>query len=74
MDLGKSIIFIGLCLTIVGVCIYFFQYKLSWFGNLFGDFKYEKGNIKIYFPFISMIIVSIGLSFFFKIIQINNYY
>ena len=69
MDLGKSIIFIGLCLTIAGVCIYFFQYKFSWFGNLFGDFKYEKGNIKIYFPFTSMIIVSIGLSFFLRLFK-----
>ena len=69
MDIGKSIIFLGVCLTIVGICIYFFQYKFSWFGNLFGDFKYEKNNIKVYFPFASMIIVGIVLSFFLRLFK-----
>ena len=69
MDIGKNIIFAGLCLTVVGVCIYFFQYKFSWFGNLFGDFKYEKNNIKVYFPFTSMIIVGIVLSFFLRLFK-----
>jgi len=69
VDLGKSIIFSGLCLTVVGVCIYFFQFKFSWLGNLFGDFKYEKNNIKVYFPFTSMIIVSIVLSIFLRLFK-----
>ena len=62
MNIGKSIIFSGIFLTIVGICIYLFQYKFTWFGNLFGDFKYEKNNIKVFFPFGSMILVSIFFS------------
>ena len=69
MDLGKSIIFAGICLIVAGVCIYFFQFKFSWFGNLFGDFKYEKNNIKVYFPFTSMIIVGIVLSIFLRLFK-----
>ena len=69
MDLGKSIIFAGICLIVAGVCIYFFQFKFNWFGNLFGDFKYEKGNIKIYFPFTSMVIVGIVVSFFLRLFK-----
>ena len=41
----------------------FTESKLGWFGNLPGDLKIEKENVRIYFPVTTMLIVSIILSF-----------
>ena len=51
-----------------GLVIYLFGDKLSWFGNLFGDFKYESKSMKIYAPVTSMLLISILLSFFINIL------
>ena len=48
MELGKNLLFIGSIITFMGLIIYLFGDKTSWFGNLFGDFKYETKNIKFY--------------------------
>lgn len=56
---GKLIISIGLIVLVVGIIIYFFGDKLGWIGNLPGDFKHEGKNTKIYFPVMTMIILSL---------------
>lgn len=35
---------------------------LSWFGRLPGDFELTSGNVRVYLPITSMILVSIVLS------------
>jgi hypothetical protein len=35
---------------------------LSWFGRLPGDIKIERENVRIYFPIVTMIVVSALLS------------
>ncbi len=60
MSIGNWLIGAGVMLIIIGV-----MYKsglLNWFGNLPGDIKYEGENTKIYFPIVTMVIVSILLS------------
>jgi hypothetical protein len=57
---GNWLIGIGIVLVVSG-----FAYKLGllhWFGNLPGDIKYESGHTKIYFPIVTMIVISIALS------------
>ena len=34
----------------------------GWFGNLPGDFRVERPNVRMYFPFGSMLVISIALS------------
>ena len=60
--LGKYLIIIGFIVIVAGVIIYFFGNKFNWFGNLPGDVKVEKENYKIYFPVVTMLIVSVVLS------------
>ena len=60
--MGKLLITIGLLLVLSGITIHFFDAKLGWFGNLFGDIKIVKSNYGIYFPITSMIIVSVVLT------------
>ena len=68
MELGKNLLFIGSIITFMGLAIYLFGDKFSWFGNLFGDFKYESKNMKFYAPITSMFLLSIVLSFFINIL------
>ena len=61
--MGKILVTFGLILISAGVIIHFFGDKLSWFGNFIGDFSYKGKNMRIYFPFSSMLVVSIVLIF-----------
>jgi hypothetical protein len=57
--MAKTIIIIGIIITIVGIFFYFFGDSLKWIGNLPGDIKIEKENFKFYFPITTMILFSI---------------
>ncbi|MFA5783182.1 MAG: DUF2905 domain-containing protein [Bacteroidales bacterium] len=59
---GKIIVIIGIIVIIVGIVIWLFGDKFNWFGNLPGDIKVKKENFSFYFPFVSMIILSIVIS------------
>lgn len=59
---GKYIIIAGIIIVIIGLIISFAGNKFGWFGNLPGDIKIEKENVKIYFPITTMIIISIVIS------------
>ncbi|RYU95493.1 DUF2905 domain-containing protein [Emticicia agri] len=59
---GKYIIFIGGIILLIGIVMYFFADKLHWFGRLPGDIRYEKGNTRIYFPVVTMILLSLLLN------------
>lgn len=67
-ETGKIIIGIGLIILLIGIIIYFFYDKLHWIGNLPGDIRFEKGNVRFYFPITTMILVSIVLSLIVQII------
>ena len=57
--MGKFLITFGLILISAGFIIHLFGDILSWFYNLIGDFSYKGEKMCIYFPFSSMLIVSI---------------
>jgi len=38
----------------------------SWLGKLPGDIRYEKGNMKFFFPITTMILVSVGICLLLK--------
>lgn len=35
---------------------------LSWFGRLPGDIRIERGNVRIYIPVVSMLLISVAAS------------
>ena len=60
-DLGKSIIFIGIALVIIGIIITMAG-KIPGAGKLPGDIFIKKGNFSLYFPLTTCILLSIVLS------------
>jgi len=69
MSISKILIILGILLLTTGIFLNIISSKLSWFGNLPLDFKYEGRNTKVYAPFGSMIMVSLILSFIFNLFQ-----
>lgn len=61
-QLGKILMTIGVILIVAGLVIWFAGNKLHWIGNLPGDIRIEKENIKFYFPVTTMIVLSVLLS------------
>ena len=59
---GKYIIIAGLVIVIIGVLVFFFHNAFRWFGRLPGDIRLEGKNTRIYFPWVTMIILSIILT------------
>ena len=67
--IGKIMIFLGIIITLVGIGMYFFHDKLSWFGKLPGDIRIEKENLKVYAPIISMLLISLILTIIINVIR-----
>ncbi len=64
MDLqavGKLVIIAGLSLAFVGVLLYLFG-RVGWLGHLPGDISIRGGRVSVYFPIVTMIIVSVVLT------------
>ncbi len=50
----------GIALIIIGLIAK--TGALSWFGQLPGDIRIEREGFRFYFPLMSMILISVGLS------------
>lgn len=61
ISIGKSIIFFGIILIIVGSFI-LFSVKIPFLGKLFGDINLKKENFQFYFPITTSIVLSIIVS------------
>ena len=59
-DLGPFLIGVGLLVVLVGVLVW--NGWLSWFGHLPGDVRIDRENVRVYFPWVSMIVVSVVVS------------
>ena len=66
-QLGMLIIVIGLLFIIGGALVW--TGAFSWFGRLPGDIRIEGEHVRIYFPFTSMILLSLALSLLLGIIN-----
>ena len=58
--MAKILIAIGIFLVIIGVIWLLFPNAFSWIGNMPGDIKHTSGNTRVYFPVVTMIIISIA--------------
>ena len=50
----------GILIVILGILVW--AGWLSWFGRLPGDIRIEHGNVHVYFPVVSMLLVSVAAS------------
>jgi len=55
-SLGVVITMAGIVIVVVGILLW--AGGLSWFGRLPGDIRIERGNVRIYIPVISMLLIS----------------
>jgi H+/Cl- antiporter ClcA len=68
-ETGKFIIGAGILVVLIGLIIYFFHDKLNWIGRLPGDIRIEKENFRFYFPIVTMILLSVIVSFLIWLIR-----
>jgi hypothetical protein len=71
-ETGKWIIAAGAVLFFAGIIIYFFHDKLNWLGNLPGDIRIERENFRFYFPFTTMIIISLIINLIIRLFRWFN--
>jgi hypothetical protein len=57
---GPWLVGAGLALLVLGLLVW--SGALSWFGRLPGDLAVERGNLRVYVPITSMVLLSLGLS------------
>jgi len=61
LGLGKTLIYLGIVLAIVGAIIVLAG-KLPWLGHLPGDITIERDRFSIYFPLATCILISVIVS------------
>ena len=59
-NVGALIVMAGIIVVAVGILVW--AGGLSWFGRLPGDIRIERGNVRIYIPVISMLLISVAAS------------
>ncbi|OXL25514.1 DUF2905 domain-containing protein [Psychrobacter sp. DAB_AL32B] len=57
--MAKILIGIGFILILIGIIWLIFPSAFSWIGNMPGDIKHKSVNTRIYFPVVTMIVISI---------------
>lgn len=66
-SVGLIVVVGGVFIVVVGLLIY--AGALSWFGRLPGDIRYERGNVRVYVPIVSMLLLSVALTLLFTLVR-----
>ena len=66
-SLGLLVVVGGVFVVVLGLLIY--SGGLIWFGRLPGDIRYESGNVRVYVPIVSMLLVSAALTLLFNLLR-----
>ena len=64
---GPVLIMLGVALVIIGLLVAWGG--LGWFGRLPGDIRIERETVRVYIPFVSMIVISIILTLVFNLFR-----
>jgi uncharacterized membrane protein len=64
-DIGKSLIFMGFVIIIIGTVLLFSDKLPFNLGKLPGDISFKKENFSFYFPITTSILISVILSLLF---------
>lgn len=59
-ELGPVLVGIGVVVVVIGLLAW--SGGLSWFGRLPGDIRIEGENLRLYIPWVSMLLVSAVIS------------
>ena len=67
--MGRTLMIIGAVLFALGAVVWFVSKTGIPLGHLPGDLSWESKNVKVYFPFATMIIVSVILTIIMNVIS-----
>jgi hypothetical protein len=68
-ELGRVLLTLGALLLLIGAFFYFGGKLPFRLGRLPGDIAHEGKNATFYFPIVSCVVLSVGLSFLFWLIS-----
>ncbi|PMP63484.1 MAG: DUF2905 domain-containing protein [Sulfurihydrogenibium sp.] len=68
-SIGKSLVFIGLLIMLIGLMFIFFEKLPFNIGRLPGDILIKRDNFTFYFPLTTSIIISVILSLVFILLS-----
>jgi Protein of unknown function (DUF2905) len=57
-SIGQVLVMAGIASIVIGTLVW--VCGLSWFGRFPGDIRIDRGNVQIYIPVISMLLISIA--------------
>jgi len=66
-NIGSIIILTGVLMVLAGIIIWYGGF--SWFGNLPGDIRIVRENMRIYIPITSMLLISILLTILLNLLR-----
>lgn len=69
MSPAKILIITGAIILLAGIILWMLGDKTGWFGNLPGDIKIERKGFSIYFPIVTMLLLSAFLTFIMWLIR-----
>ena len=64
---GPMLVGLGVAIALVGLLVW--SGAFSWFGRLPGDVRIERDAVRIYFPIVSMLLISVVLSLLLYVIR-----
>ncbi len=65
---GWILVGLGLILAVVGI-LWILAPTIPWLGRLPGDIAYERGNVRVYFPLMTSLLISLLLTAFFWLVR-----
>ena len=60
-SLGRLLVLLGVCALLLGI-LFILAPKAPYLGRLPGDIFLHKGNFTLYFPLVTMVLASVGLT------------
>ena len=57
---GPLLVILGVILVLIGLAVW--GGAFGWFGRLPGDIRIERESVRVYIPFVSMLIISVVVS------------
>lgn len=67
MSAGPLLVIAGVVLIVIGLL--FWSGGLQWFGRLPGDIRVERETVRVYVPWVSMLVVSVVVSLIFYVVR-----
>ena len=64
---GLLLVALGVAVVVIGVLVW--SGALSWVGRLPGDVRIDRGNVKVFFPITSMILISLLLTLILNLLR-----